>query len=80
MIERITATEANRRFSELVREVSAGKTFIVTSHGRPVMRLVPDKGPTEAERAAARKALFERLQNQPAVNVGPWTRAELYED
>ena len=80
MVETITATEANRRFSELVREVGAGKTFIVTSHGRPVMRLIPDGGPTEAERAAARKALFERLRDQAPVDIGPWTRAELYED
>jgi prevent-host-death family protein len=80
MIETITATEANRRFSELLREVGAGKSFIVTSHGRPVMRLVPDKGPTLAEREAARKVLFERLRNQTPTKIEPWTRAELYED
>jgi hypothetical protein len=30
-------------------------------------------------REAARRALFERLDQQPAMNVGPWTRDELYD-
>jgi hypothetical protein len=30
-------------------------------------------------REAARRALFERLAKQPAMNIGKWTRDELYD-
>lgn len=79
MSETITATDANRRFAEMLRQVDEGKTFIVTSHGRPVARLEPI-GKPRAERAAAYKALLEHLANVKPVNAGPWTRNELYED
>jgi prevent-host-death family protein len=37
----ISAAEANRRFSELLRTVKAGRSVAVTSHGKPVARMVP---------------------------------------
>jgi len=79
MEEVISATEANRRFSRLLDGVRKGNTYVVTSHGRPVARLSP---PAEDRRsiAEARAALLERLRSQPAVDVGHWTREELYED
>ena len=41
MSETITATEANRDFSRILREVGNGQTYIITSYGRPIARLVP---------------------------------------
>jgi prevent-host-death family protein len=79
MAQTITATEANRRFSELLRQVGAGESFIVTSHGRPIARLAP-AAEDDRERRAARDALLERLDRQPRTDAGTWTRAELYED
>ncbi|HEY1794854.1 MAG TPA: type II toxin-antitoxin system prevent-host-death family antitoxin [Stellaceae bacterium] len=79
---RVTAAEANRNFSRLRRGVRKGHSYLVTSHGEPVARLVPsDQGdePLRRFRAAARRALFERLEKHPAMNVGPWTRDELYD-
>jgi prevent-host-death family protein len=75
----VSAADANRRFSELLRAVRKGKTVVVTSHGKPVARIVPM---TEEERSVrgARAALFERLRNQPVVDVGRWSRDDLYED
>ena len=72
----VTAAEANRRFSQLLREVGEGHSVLITSHGRPVARLTPAsaKGSEQAKRE-----LFERLKRQPAMNMGPWTREELYE-
>ena len=81
MSETITATEANREFSRILREVSGGQTYVVTSHGRPVARIVPVDGDDErAQREAARETLFARLKSQPIRKVGPWTRDELYDD
>ena len=73
----IQATEANRNFSRILREVAQGDSFTVTSHGRPIARVVPAQA---ADREAARRRLLERLEKQPALELGRWTRDELYED
>ncbi len=41
MEEAVSAAEANRRFSLLLRGVREGRSYIVTSHGKPVARLIP---------------------------------------
>ena len=79
MSETITATEANREFSRILREVRDGKTYVITSHGQPVARLAPT-AEDELAREEARRQLFERLRSQPPRTVEPWTRDELYED
>jgi prevent-host-death family protein len=75
----ISAAEANRSSSRLLREVRGGQSFVVTAHGRPVARIVPYE-PEEAARRAAREALFARLDAQrPAEGDGArWTRDEPY--
>ena len=76
----VSAAAANRDFSKLLRGVREGRSYVITSHGKPVAHLGPvdvrDKG-----RAAGRRVLFERLRSQPALRpVGRWVRDELYED
>jgi antitoxin (DNA-binding transcriptional repressor) of toxin-antitoxin stability system len=51
----------------------------VTSHGRPVARIVPVEK-HEGVVAGARATLLSRLESQPIVDAGRWTRDELYED
>ena len=79
MDNEVSATDANRRFSELLRTVKKGRSVVVTSHGKPVARITPV---LDDERAAegARSALFARLRTERAVKVGRWTRDELYND
>src|SRR5439155_2781497 len=79
MDKAVSAADANRRFSELLRTVKKGRSVVVTSHGKPVARITPV---VEDERAAegARSALFARLRTERAVNAGRWTRDELYDD
>jgi prevent-host-death family protein len=82
MDETITAAEANRSFSRLLRGVQEGHSYLVTSHGRPVAKLVPADQSDETTRRfrkAAKRALLERLAKQPALNAGAWTRDELYD-
>jgi prevent-host-death family protein len=75
----ITATEANRSFSKLLRAVERGEKIAITSHGRKIAVLVP------AEDGEARKArqmgALERLQRRAAkrdfLAVGTWTRDDL---
>jgi prevent-host-death family protein len=77
--EVITATEANRSFSRVLRGVQEGRRYVVTSQGRAVARIVP-AGDDEDARARARRELLARLKRQPVIDIGPWTREELYED
>ncbi len=76
----ISAADANRNFSRVLREVGEGRSFVVTSHGRPVARIAP-VGQEEGRigDSPAWKALMKRLRNQPAIDVGRWTREELYD-
>jgi len=78
MDKSVSAAEANRSFSRLLREVREGHSYTVTSHGRPVARLVPVDSDQNAKNRAW-EALLERLKQQPAMNAGRWTREELYE-
>lgn len=72
----ISASEANQRFSEMLREVAAGESFTVTSRGRPVARVSPvgRKGGREAV-----ERLLDYFEAQPIRYSGPWTREDLYE-
>jgi antitoxin (DNA-binding transcriptional repressor) of toxin-antitoxin stability system len=62
--------------------VREGRSYVVTAHGRPIARLIPAaEGDAEERRVrqAALHALLERVAKQPTINIGPWTRDELYE-
>jgi prevent-host-death family protein len=83
MEKNIPAADANRKFSELLRGVRKGRRYVVTSHGKPVAKLVP-ADLDERTAQSSRMILFERLQSQEPVK-GPgarrrWKREELYED
>lgn len=73
----ISAADANRNFSQLLREVKEGSSYVVTSHGRPVARIAPISKEHDADRARA--GLLKRLRGQKAIDIGPWTRDELYD-
>jgi prevent-host-death family protein len=79
MDEAISAADANRRFSLLLRGVREGRSYVVTSHGKPVARIVPAEKHDEVA-SHARVALLSRLKKQPVVHAEPWTRDELYDD
>lgn len=78
MEEAVSAADANRKFSLLLRGIREGRSYLVTSHGKPLARIVP-VGSHQAA-ATAHAALIARLEKQPASASGPWTRDELYED
>ena len=41
MEKTVSAADANRKFSQLLREVRQGSSYVVTSHGRPLAQIVP---------------------------------------
>ena len=76
-MEIVTATEASRRFSQLLCRVREGCSYVVTHHGRPVARIVPASR-QDRTTASGRAILLDRLRAQPAIDIGRWTREELY--
>jgi len=75
----VSAADANRKFSKLLRAVREGQSYVVTSHGQAVAKIVPaDKSGGIAR--GARATLLKRLRSEPAVTIGRWSRDELYED
>jgi len=42
-VDQIAASDAKARFSELLDKVEKGQTVVITRHGRPIARLVPDE-------------------------------------
>lgn len=77
----VTATEANRSFSRLLREVGLGKHVTVTAHGRPVATLAPvdDEGAEQARRRAALETLKAHWATVEPKTIGAWSREDLYE-
>jgi len=76
MDKAISAADANRKFSQLLREVREGRSYVVTSHGRPVARISPVE---KQSRSQAKAALLAHLKAQPVRNIGRWARDELYD-
>lgn len=77
-METVTAQDANRHFSALLRKVEQGQEVVVTSRGTPVARMVPvARG--QSLRQAARAALLAHLSAQAATGPRTWTRDELYD-
>jgi len=75
----INASEANRRFSKLLREIARGEVYTVVSRGKPVASIAP-AGEKASQRRKAKADLLERLNRQAVTGTRDWTRDELYRD
>jgi prevent-host-death family protein len=49
----VQASEAKTHLPQLLDDVERGETIVITRHGRPIARLVPDEERRRAERADA---------------------------
>ena len=74
----ISAAEANRHFSALLRDVMTGEVVTVLSRGKPVAKVSPVRAGNE-QREAARLNLLQGLKRRHVVGERQWTRDELYE-
>lgn len=73
----INASEANRYFSRILREVAQGEAYTIISRGKPVASMLP-AGRESAQRRQAKSDLLKRLDSQPVTGEREWTREELY--
>jgi prevent-host-death family protein len=76
MEKAISAADANRKFSQVLREVKEGQSYVVTSHGKAVARIEPVVGRSKGN---AKGALLARLEAQPVRRIGRWKRDDLYD-
>ena len=53
----VQASEAKTHLPQLLDDVERGETIVITRHGRPIARLVPDEERRRAERAEAIAAI-----------------------
>lgn len=55
-VQTIGAFDAKTRLSELLARAANGESFVITKHGKPMARLVPEESPDlERMRAAAER-------------------------
>ena len=74
----VTASDANRNFSGLLRDVASGESILIVSRGTPVATISP--ADEKARGVAAKKSLLQRLSRQEATGRRDWTRNELYSE
>ena len=72
----VSAADAHRRFSEILRKVRGGRSVTITSDGKPVARIVPISR-RDATSDGAKAALLARLRAEPVVTIGRGSREEL---
>ena len=75
----ITAANANRGFSSLLREVRKGEEITILSRGTPVAKITSVSS-KELQRNAMKNLLLSRLKAQGVTGSRNWTRDELYND
>jgi prevent-host-death family protein len=76
MDKAISASDANQRFSELLRDVAEGQSYAVMSRGRAVARVLPvDRN--QERRSIERLLTF--VSDLPIRHSGDWSRDDLYE-
>jgi prevent-host-death family protein len=76
----VTAAEANRNFSALLKDVARGEKVLVTSRGKPVATIKPPERLAEdAKREGARQRLLAHLSSVKPLGPITGIRDELYE-
>lgn len=73
----VKASEANRYFSRMLREVAQGEAYTIISRGKAVASMHP-AGREVEQRRQAKSDLLKRLNSQPVTGRREWTREELY--
>jgi prevent-host-death family protein len=63
----IQAAEAKARLSSLLDEVERGQTIVITRHGRPIARIVPEADNRQAGIARAMAEIEEFRKTMPRI-------------
>ena len=77
----VSLMTANKEFSNLIKQVERGESFLITRRGRPVAKLVVCRGDKTAdpEWAAAYRRMVARLEEGAPLGGLRVDREELYD-
>lgn len=79
-MQTITASEANRHFSEILRKAASGEKITILSRKRAVAEIGPVPRQAQGKCLIAKQELLARLNEQAPTSYRNWTREELYEE
>ena len=69
---KVTALEARTRFGDMLERVARGKEVVITRHGKPVARLIPEwaQPPREVRRSIrGLRDLQQRIRQRSKVKL-----------
>ena len=78
-MQTIQASEAKTKFLRILDDVERGASIIVTRHGKPIARIVPEEGIITANEIARREKVREAICDieQLRKRVGKMSLAEI---
>lgn len=65
----IQSSEAKARFSELLDDVERGETIVITRHGQPVARIVPENEERQAETLRTMERIEKFRKTMPRLTL-----------
>jgi prevent-host-death family protein len=68
-MRQVQSSEAKARLSELLDEVEQGETIVITRHGRPIARLVPEAERRQERIDRALEAIKELRKTMPRLTL-----------
>lgn len=81
MVKTVSAAQANREFSKLMKLAESGERVVVTSRGQPKVQITRIEE-ADAEKARRREAfdrLTDWLNSRPVQNLPKLTRDDFYD-
>ena len=75
----VTSSDANREFSNLLKEVRRGEEITILSRGMPVAKITPVSSDTR-QKNVMKTLLLSRLKSQSTTGFRNWVRDDLYKD
>jgi prevent-host-death family protein len=75
----VTAREANRAFSQILRDAEGGEPLVITRRGRPVALLAPYQAPDSREREPAIEHIVALMREGLPIGRRRFTRDEMHE-
>ncbi|MDZ5645966.1 type II toxin-antitoxin system prevent-host-death family antitoxin [Nitrospirillum sp. BR 11828] len=68
-MKEVQSSDAKTHLPQLLDEVEQGETIVITRHGRPVARIIPEPQGREAETRRAQALIREFRQSMPKLTV-----------
>jgi len=68
-MRQVQSSDAKARFSELLNDVQHGETIVITRHGRPIARIVPENEERQAETLRTMERIEKLRKTMPQMTL-----------